>query len=169
MVELLKIFEHERPVALILCGLPGSGKSTFIDRNLKGKADFVLISSDAYIEEKALEEGTTYSDVFQKYIGTATANMKSEFRKAVEEGKNIVWDQTNLSSKKRKSILDGLSDRYLKVAVVFNVEDKELQRRLDNRAKENGKLIPEHVMDKMLKSFRPVTKEEGFAAIIEVR
>ena len=159
------------PFAIVLVGLPASGKSTWCNKFLSRSASFsnevCIISSDNYIQEKALAEGSTYTEVFDKYIGAATAHMKTQCNLAVKEGKNLIWDQTNLSPKKRKSVINRLPDTYLKVAVIFDIDDRELQRRLDTRAEEEGKFIPPHVMKSMLASYRPVTKDEGFNFIIK--
>ena len=116
----IKEFES-RPEILVLIGLPGVGKSTFINKNYN---NHVIISSDNIIEKYAKEEGKTYSDVFHNYIGRATSEMKEDFQRAIENNENIIWDQTNLTKKKRRGILNQIPSHYKKIAVVFDVPDK---------------------------------------------
>lgn len=153
------------PIAYILVGLPGSGKSTWI-RNHKTKDDFVVISSDDEIEKYAKSQSKTYSEVFDEYIKTATKNMNQTFQNAVQNNSNIIWDQTNLSKNKRKGIIQKLPKHYKKIAVVFEVDAEELNSRLYNRAKTEGKHIPAFVIDNMKKSYEKPTKDEGFDEIL---
>ena len=63
ILNLSEDYSHH-PVAYILIGLPGSGKSTWI-RNNQTKDDFVVISSDDEIEKYAKSQSKTYSEVFE--------------------------------------------------------------------------------------------------------
>lgn len=154
------------PEIIVMTGLPASGKSTWRDSFLaKSPKEYVIISSDDEIEQMAAADGTTYSAGFDKYIGKATAITKQKFREAVNSGSNIIWDQTNLSPKKRRSILDQVPDTYRKVAVVFEITDAELKQRLEKRERETGKHIPPQVMKNMANSYLPPTKQEGFDKI----
>ena len=154
---------------IVMVGLPASGKSTHRDKMIaESGVDYVIVSSDDEIERFALEEGSNYTEAFDKYVGRATAIAKKKFRDAVKEGKHIIWDQTNLTPKKRRSILKDVGEDYRKVAVVFELTDDELDRRINKRKSETGKDIPAHVMKSMAKSYLPPTKEEGFDNIIFV-
>lgn len=164
-MKINEIAAQDGPTAYILVGLPGSGKSTWTNK-MASKMDFVVVSSDDIIEKFAKEEGKTYSEVFDKYVGRATGMMKQAFREAVEQNRNIVWDQTNMSQKKRRGILQQLPSHYRKVAVVFNVDDRVLQDRLDKRARDTGKSIPDHIIKSMAQSYQEPTKAEGFDSVV---
>lgn len=170
-IDLKKL--KDKKVAIILIGLPGSGKSTWIFENILVRSDilpYVVISSDDVLERIAKEKGLTYSDVFKDYIGQATAEMKSNFKSAIAEGKNIIWDQTNMSKKKRRGILAQIPADYYKIAVDFSVNPNELKRRLDERAKLTGKHIPWKIVEDMGKNYQAPDKlEEGFDEIIKVK
>ena len=155
-----------QPTIYVLIGLPGSGKSTWTNR-LRATTDFVYLSTDKHLEDYARQAGVSYSEAFEQHIGQATEKMKAEARQAFADGVNIVWDQTNLSAKKRASILGQIpkSKNYRKVAVVFKVDDNELTKRLDNRYKETGKFIPQSLIDNMRKTFQDPSKQEGFDEI----
>lgn len=147
------------PEIIVMVGLPGVGKSTVINREYPSHT---IISSDDIIEKLASDEGKTYDEVFQQYIGRATGEMKANFRTAVKNNENIVWDQTNLSKKKRRGILNQVPQHYRKVAVVFEVSDRTRYERMEQR---QGKSIPSHVVKSMEKSYQAPSKDEGFDEI----
>ena len=155
-----------KPIAYILCGVPGSGKSTWIE-NLAIRSGYwpkaTVISTDNHIETWARVSNQTYSEVFDEYIKTAASLMIEDFNISKTFGQNIIWDQTNVSVKTRAKKLQMLNG-YRKIAVVFKTPDvEELQRRLDSRP---GKHIPKHVMKSMIDNFVLPTVEEGFDEII---
>lgn len=158
---------QHKPIAYILVGLPGSGKSTWMRKILQGDQEFTIVSSDHEIESYAKSKGVTYSDVFDVYIPTATSIMNNKLEIAIKSGANIIWDQTNLTVKKRGNIVRRLKN-YKKIAVVFAVDRVELEQRLEARAKAEGKNIPLHVVDRMEQSFEFPTEAEGFDKIITV-
>jgi predicted kinase len=150
-----------------LVGLPGSGKSTWTSKFLAKESEpYTVISSDDVIEEFAKKEGKTYTEVFKDYIGQATMIVKERFRDAVKNRDNIIWDQTNMNIKKRKSILQQLPPEYEKTAVIFTVDEPELKRRLQTRQELTGKHIPEFVLKDMARSYQAPTKAEGFDYIL---
>jgi predicted kinase len=155
------------PTIYVLVGLPGTGKSTWV-RSINRNGDYVLISSDDEIERHAKDQGLTYNDVFGDYIKTATALMKQKFKDAIASNANIIWDQTNMTAKKRNSILQQVPKTYKKIAVVFQLDDDELKSRLEKRANEEGKSIPAHILKSMADTFQMPTTAEGFDDIIRV-
>ena len=161
------VIDEKQPEIVIMVGLPGSGKSTYRE-TLLAMRDYVIVSSDDEIEALSQAVGLNYTEGFQRFIGQATAATKQKFREAVNTGKSIIWDQTNLSPKKRRGILKQVPKNYRKVAVVFEVDDVELQRRLDTRERETGKHIPPEVIKSMAKSYVPPSKQEGFDQVVFV-
>ena len=144
-----------------LIGVPGSGKSTWVDEQ-----DWALlcarISTDKWVEIYAKEVGRTYSEVFVDFMPTAVDLMAKEVVIAREVGRDIIWDQTSTTIKSRARKFNMLPD-YEHIAVVFKTpEHKELMRRLMNRP---GKEIPDHVIASMIASWEEPTEEEGFAQI----
>lgn len=158
-----------RPEIIVMVGLPGAGKSTYIRKMMaKSDVDYVIVSSDNEIERLAKEADLDYNTGFEKFIGKATGLMKKNFQNAINSGSNIIWDQTNMSIKKRRGILQKIPEQYRKIAVTFELTGEELQKRLDQRERETGKSIPPHVVKSMAKSYSRPTKAEGFDSVIVV-
>ncbi len=136
----------DAPELFVLIGVPGSGKSTWTKSHIASSIkDYVVVSSDATLERVASEKGLKYPDVYEDFIGLATKEAKEAFRNAIASRSNIIFDQTNVSKKKRRGILQQMPNDCIKVAVVFNTEDKEVERRLKAREAETGKHIPGYV------------------------
>lgn len=145
----------------MLIGVPGSGKSTWI-KSQDWAQEIPVVSSDAYIDQYAANVGKTYNEVFNEYIKVATRLMENQALICQANHLDIIWDQTNVSSKSRKAKLAMLPD-YYKIAVVFKTpEAEEHARRLANRP---GKEIPRAVMESMIANLQLPSEDEGFNEI----
>ena len=149
------------PELVMLCGIPCSGKSTYVNKLLTYEywENAVVLSTDNYIEEQAKRLGMTYNEVFQDCIDEATRQLEMSFVRAKEEGKRIIWDQTNLSIKTRKKKLIKVPSIYKRTVVWFQVELEEALKRNETR---EGKFIPESILKRMYHQFEVPTLEEGF-------
>lgn len=163
------MFSSRNPQIILLVGLPGSGKSTFTN-NYRLKKHGIIASTDDIIEERAKEMGLTYSQAFHKIdFKTVENEMKANIREAAKQGKNIIIDQTNMSTKSRASKMDLVPKSYDRYAIVFWPEIDVVKARLEKRAKETGKVIPQKVIDSMLANYVPPSDREGFKSIIFVK
>jgi predicted kinase len=149
------------PKLYVLVGVPGSGKSTWIENNT-----FTLpcacISTDKFVDAYAKEVGKTYSEVFEEFMPKAVKMMADEVVVARESNRDIVWDQTSTTVKSRARKLNMLPN-YHAIAVVFRTpEPAELARRLASRP---GKNIPPAVLQSMISDWEEPTLEEGFDEI----
>ena len=149
------------PELVMLCGIPCSGKSTYVNKLLTYEywKDAIILSTDNYIEEQAKRLGMTYNEVFQDCIDEATRQLEMSFVRAKEEGKRIIWDQTNLSIKTRKKKLTKVPSIYKRTVVWFQVDLEEALKRNETR---EGKFIPESILKRMYHQFEVPTLEEGF-------
>jgi predicted kinase len=155
-----------KPIAFIMVGLPGSGKSTW-SKTLLQSGQFDLISTDHFIDLEAQKQGKTYDDLHREYIKEADKICRSYLKEVIEAKRNLIWDQTNLSVKSRRSCVQQLKD-YVRIAVVFKIDKETLQSRLNLRAEVEGKTISESILSRMCNYFQIPTLEEGFHQIIEV-
>ena len=149
------------PELVMLCGIPCSGKSTYVNKLLTYEywENAVVLSTDNYIEEQAKRLGMTYNEVFQDCIDEATRQLEMSFVRAKEEGKRIIYDQTNLSIKTRKKKLIKVPSIYKRTVVWFRVDLEEALKRNGTR---EGKFIPESILKRMYHQFEVPTLEEGF-------
>jgi len=151
------------PIAYILVGVPGAGKSTWV-ANQSWSKDCVVASTDAYVDAFARSVNKTYSEVFEEVMPAAVKQMAEDVVNAREAGKDIIWDQTSTTMSTRAKKIKML-DGYTKIAVVFKTPlFDELNSRLQQRAK-TGKIIPSDVMLRMINDFEHPTLEEGFDQI----
>lgn len=150
----------------MLVGLPASGKSTWVENFMKDKNpdEWVVISSDRYIEEKAKEEGKTYAQVFTKYVKEATKDVRRQIYDARRDYKNVIWDQTNLNADRRKNNIDEHYLRVYELIAVWFKEPANLEERLNSR---EGKSIPPQVIADMRTRMSKPSLSEGFDKIIE--
>ena len=144
-----------------LVGVPGSGKSTWVD-NQDWAITCARVSTDKWVEIYAKEVGRTYSEVFTDFMPTAVELMAKEVIAAREMGRDIIWDQTSTTIASRAKKFRMLPD-YEHIAVVFQTPDSdELKRRLNSRP---GKVIPKRVIETMIEFWEEPTEEEGFKEI----
>ena len=149
------------PKLYMLIGVPASGKSTWREQFFETNRA-MIISTDDILEDIAATQNKTYNDVFKDNIKFATKQMDVHMRVALESEMDIVWDQTNITKKSRKSKLAMVPEHYEKIAVVFLTPDEaEWQRRLDRP----GKSIPQNILMGMRDSMQFPEPEEGFDKI----
>ena len=148
---------------IMLCGIPTSGKSTYVEK-LKEHylTDYVVLSTDNYIEEQAKRLGMTYNQIFDDTISDATRELELQLDMAKSKGKNIIWDQTNLTIKARRNKLRKFPSFYKRIAVYFEVS---LEDALERNKHREGKFIPESILKRMHHQFVVPTLYEHFDSI----
>jgi len=132
----------------LLCGLPGSGKSTYA-----ASLGLPTISADSIREE-------WYGDAAVQGDGKAIfAEVYSRIDKAIASGIDFCVDNTSVDTRARANYLGRGTEV---VAVFFNTSIEECKRRNNLRSR----VVPEWVIDKMASRLTTPTTEEGF---VEVR
>ncbi len=126
---------------IMIAGLPGSGKST-IAKELANARNAVLHSSD---------------DVRQELFGDANNQEMNElvFRELntrimehLNDGRNVVYDATNLNYKKRKAFLDRMKIECRKECVLVATPYEICLERNTGRERK----VPQDVIEKMYRS-----------------
>lgn len=122
----------------LMCGISGSGKSTWIEKNLP---EFEVISLD---EIRAVLNGKRDC---QKNRGQVLQLAKARLKNALANKRNVVWDATNIRRDFRKIICDlGFNYGALITIVAFQVRESSL--RLNNRNRKHA--VGEDVVTKQI-------------------
>lgn len=154
----------------VLVGPPSIGKTGWVDDH---QPDAYLVSRDDCVDQVRQPHGLRYSDMFspqnlsrfRKEIDTA---YRLNVRCALESGRDIVVDMTNMGVKARRralGIIRGREGEFTTVAVVFDHRGKEqlVWESVQRRAKRlNDKFVPRHVLAEMFQRFEMPTAGEGF-------
>lgn len=155
------------PTLFLLIGPPASGKSTWTAKFLADKSaagelrNTTIVSSDDVLESWGREHGLSYSEAFarcdHKWVKSEVNRM---FDEGVARGDDIIVDRTNMTAKIRRSFLSRVPRTTRKVGIIFDVPRDVLNERLDRRARETGKFIPQSAIDEMLRIYSPPTEQE---------
>ncbi len=115
----------------VMIGVPGSGKSTYVDKMLKLKPDLKIVSRDA-IRFSMLAENDEYfskeNDVFKEFI--------YQIVKFLNEGYDVVADATHISFKSRAKLFNALKidkEKTEVIGIVMRTPLVECIRRNENR------------------------------------
>jgi len=150
-----------------MVGVPASGKSTFVKNFISADPDsFFVYSTDQFIEDAATHFNSTYNEMFESNFKEAIASMNKLLEQAIADKRQyIVWDQTNLGIKKRKTIIDKMKSMGYSVKCVSFIppetqdELAEWNRRLESRP---GKTIPVRFLNRMMTDYYRPELSEGF-------
>lgn len=149
------------PKCTILVGVPGSGKSTWLEKNKT--ATTAPVSTDNIIEFLGGLYGFTYNEIFSETIRFADMVMVKRMLWNAEQGNDLVIDRTNMSRKSRQQFIKKLSKYgYTFECVVFPTPEPEEWKRRLNRP---GKTIPQEAIDRMIALYEEPTEDEGFNKI----
>lgn len=145
------------PILFMLCGLPGSGKSTCIDKIECDGEQPIVHSSDKLREELYGDENT------QKHNGELFVELHRRIKADLKAGHSVVYDATNLSKKRRIAFLNELKKINCKhyCIVVLTPYERCLKQ---NRMRE--RIVPDDVILRMYKNFQPPAYSEGWDKII---
>jgi len=149
----------------IMCGLPGSGKSTWALNKIKTDFRVVVVSRDSF---RHMFNGGEYSynhDIEPLIRKSSLATVAT----CINEGYNVIYDECNLTKEHRAEITKYIKENCqyhfpLITMVEFEPSDNCLKRRLtDKRGYPEGRW--EKIHSEMLKIWEPVTPDECFSVI----
>jgi predicted kinase len=152
------------PTIVLLCGCPASGKSTWLRNALKDCSklkDYKILSTDDWLENKARELNKSYIEIFNEYINEAVKDFAKDLYAFIENGENLIIDQTNIDVYSRFKKLK-LCKNYNKIAVYFELDLQDAIIRNCNR----GRGTPRAVLEKYHKQYSRPTLDEGFDRVI---
>ena len=137
------------PKFYVMVGLQGAGKSTFA----KSHPECTVVCLDD-IREEVFGDASCQQDGNHIFlIG------KARILKALEAGRDVIFDATNLTPKYRKWCLDTKAEH---IAVFVNTPLKECLKRNFKRER----VVPPEVIERASKRLVPPTTDEGFDSVI---
>lgn len=136
----------------IIIGIPGGGKSNYAKKYLLTNNSVYLSSDDIRIELYGFEDQTHNDVVFE--------TMKKRTLNALKEGKDVIYDATNLNKKRRSGIineahkLDAQIDAYLYCTPINIILERNITRA--------ERQLPWDKLVQMIQSIEPPMYYEGF-------
>lgn len=149
---------------LLIVGLPGIGKSTYIQNLIKdGDKTYTVLSSDAL----RAKFGTGEED--QSVTPQVFSYIHEQVNILLSSGKNVIVDATNVSKRDRSGYCK-LANRYGShvVAHVFPLDKELAMERNQIRKSKGGRYVPEFVFDKMITKYDAPELNEGINEIINI-
>lgn len=140
------------PELIMLVGLPGSGKSTYA-KSLKG--DYIIHSSDDLREEMFGDVNENSKENNAKLFVELHKRIKDDLR----NGKNVIYDATNLNRKRRIAFLRELTHIPCHKSCLLVMTPYYLCQRNN---KQRQRCVPEDVIKRMYMNFQPPNKIEGW-------
>jgi predicted kinase len=140
------------PKLFVMCGLVGSGKSTKAQEFAK-EYDATIFSSDALREEM-------FGNVNHQSDNTKLfEELHKRIKNCLIEGKNAIYDATNINYKRRMAFLSELTNIPCeKICVLMAIPYEECLR----RNAERDRKVPEHAITRMYHNFNIPYWYEGW-------
>lgn len=146
-------YEEEGSEVIVLCGLPASGKNTWVEQNYPNAT--VLSFDDA-----KSELGLTEKD----NVGSAVHLVIDRAKELLRKKEPFVWNATHLSSQMRNKTLDLLYAYNAKVKIVYlEAPEHEIKKR--NSARDTT--LPNSKIDLMLFRWEVPTAIESHEVLFE--
>lgn len=136
----------------IMIGIPGSGKSNYAKKCLINYNTEYLSSDDIRIELYGFEDQTHNDVVFE--------TMKKRTLNALREGKDVIYDATNLSKKRRSSIIS--EARKLSAQINAYLCCTPINIILERNITRVERQLPWDKLVQMIQSIEPPMYYEGF-------
>jgi len=146
-----------KPTFIMLIGIPGSGKSTLAQK--MANENTVILSSDSIRKELFGDENTqespekVFSIMFYRTV------------KALDKGKDVIYDATNLKKRLRVNTLKRLKEvvktEFVAKALIIDTDLATAKERNNSR----DRVVPEEVLDKMYNNFQLPEYSEGWDII----
>jgi putative nucleotidyltransferase with HDIG domain len=133
-----EIWEPEGPWCVVMCGLPGSGKNTWINKNWYGP----IIELDKIREKHKIK----WND--KDAQGFVAQEAKEMLRENMRKKQDVLWNATNMTAQQRAAIIDiAYRDYRAKIKIVYidcSVEEALKQ----NKSRTEYKQVKDSVIER---------------------
>ena len=134
-------YDDTRLTAVLMSGLPAAGKDTWIAEHLPG---WPVVSLDQIRTELGIAHGKPQGQVVQ------TARERA--REHLRQGRDFVWNATNLTCQTRGSLIQLFADYNARVRIVHLEAPAD---RLFNRNSTRDDAVPQAAVERMLDRWEP--------------
>ncbi|WP_337043638.1 AAA family ATPase [Emticicia sp. 17c] len=142
---------------ILLSALPGTGKDTYIHRFL---TDWPVISLDN------IRRNMNISPADKENNGKVIQIAKEQARSFLRKKQGFVWNATNITRQNREQLIDLFVTYGASVKIIYlEVPYQQLLRQNKNRAY----VVPENVMDRMIKKLEVPDLYEAHQVVYEIR
>lgn len=134
-------FDDWHGAAVLMSGLPGAGKDTWLAANA---GDMPVISLDDLRAELDVDPAASQ--------GPVIAAAREQARAHLREQRPFIWNATNISRQLRDQLIDLIADYKAKVRIVY------LEAPLDEAARRNAarsRPVPKPAIERMLDRWEP--------------
>lgn len=140
----------------MMIGLAGSGKSTLAKQIAEQDGNTIILSSDEIRRELYGNESV------QDDPAKVFTLMHSRTIEALKQGKNVIYDATNVTAKSRKGIMQNISKFDIEKEAIVVARPFEDCIKMNNQ---RDRKVPEYAIERMYKSFQMPYYFEGFTNI----
>lgn len=145
-----------KPTFIMMVGLPGSGKSAYAEK-LSIEHNATVCSSDKIREELCGDEN------FQKNNENVFKLLHTRIKDYLRTGENVIYDATNISSKRRKAFLSELKKiSCTKKCVIMATPFNKCCEWNESR----NRVVPYEVIERMYKNWNTPYWFEGWDEIL---
>lgn len=133
-----EIWEPKGGWLTIMCGLPGSGKNTWLRKNWSGK----IVELDVIRKELKIP----HSD--KDGQGTVIQEAKERLKVSLRKGEDVAWNATSLTEMQRSPIIDIGMTYGAKIRIVYIDCDAKTSIN-NNKNRPEKEMVPESSIEKM--------------------
>ena len=142
---------------IILCGLPGSGKSSYAE-NYKAVDDAIIKGNTVIHSSDAIREELFGDPSFQGDNEKVFERMHKRTKEDLKAGKTVIYDATNITRKARRGAINLAGpDDTIECHIIW-ADPIECRRRDSLRERKVGNAV----IDKMLRRWQSPWVDEGF-------